>query len=53
MSKRKSNVQHAEKPAKTRRTEGTTHGQEDEDLDDETGFYQEHHFPTSVCQLSQ
>lgn len=51
MNKRKSNVHHAEKPAKTRRTESTTHGPEDEDLDDESGFYQEHHFSTSVCQL--
>ncbi|KAF4084195.1 hypothetical protein AMELA_G00125660 [Ameiurus melas] len=47
MSKRKTNAQLAEKPAKTRRTEGTTHGQEDEDMDDETGFLQEHHFSTS------
>lgn len=48
MSKRKINAQLAEKPAKTRRTEGTTHGQEDEDMEDETGFLQEHHFSTSV-----
>ncbi|XP_034163931.2 structural maintenance of chromosomes protein 6 isoform X2 [Pangasianodon hypophthalmus] len=47
MNKRKSNVQHTEKPAKTRRTEGTTHGQEDEEIDDEPSFYQEHHFSTS------
>ncbi|KAF7704519.1 structural maintenance of chromosomes protein 6 isoform X1 [Silurus meridionalis] len=43
MNKRKTNVLHAEKPAKVRRTEG----QEDEEVDDESGFYQEHHFSTS------
>ncbi|KAM9465780.1 structural maintenance of chromosomes protein 6 [Clarias gariepinus] len=47
MNKRKPTVQHTEKPSKIRRTEGTTPGQQDEDLDDETGFNQEHHFSTS------
>ncbi|KAF5909638.1 structural maintenance of chromosomes protein 6-like, partial [Clarias magur] len=49
MNKRKPNVQHTEKPAKIRRTEGTTPGQQDEDLDDETGFNQEHHFSTPTA----
>ncbi|XP_060790472.1 structural maintenance of chromosomes protein 6 isoform X2 [Neoarius graeffei] len=47
MNKRKTNFQHAEKPAKTRRIDGMTHGQEDEDIEDETGFHQEHYFSTS------
>ncbi|KAK3538335.1 hypothetical protein QTP70_035213, partial [Hemibagrus guttatus] len=47
MNKRKTSVQHAERPAKSRRIEGSTHGQEDEDVDEETGFYPEHHFSTS------
>lgn len=53
MNKRKSSVQHAERPSKARRTEGTTHSQEDEELDVEAVFHQEHHYTTSVCQLSQ
>ncbi|KAK3563704.1 hypothetical protein QTP86_034421 [Hemibagrus guttatus] len=47
MNKRKTSVQHAERPAKSRRIGGSTHGQEDEDVDEETGFYPEHHFSTS------
>ncbi|XP_027028107.2 structural maintenance of chromosomes protein 6 [Tachysurus fulvidraco] len=47
MNKRKTNVQHAERPAKARRIEGTANGLEDEDMDEEAGFYPEHHFTTS------
>lgn len=45
MNKRKTNVQHADRPAKSRRIEGTTHGQDAEE--EETGFFPEHHFSTS------
>uniref|UniRef100_A0A4W4GGL2 Structural maintenance of chromosomes protein 6 n=1 Tax=Electrophorus electricus TaxID=8005 RepID=A0A4W4GGL2_ELEEL len=41
MNKRKSNVQNAAKPSKTRKTEGTTHV-EDDDADDEGRLRQDH-----------
>ncbi|GAA6068164.1 structural maintenance of chromosomes protein 6, partial [Tachysurus ichikawai] len=47
MNKRKTNVHHAERPAKARRIEDTANGQEDEDIDEEVGFYSEHHLTTS------
>ncbi|TSO25151.1 Structural maintenance of chromosomes protein 6 [Bagarius yarrelli] len=45
MSKRKTNGQHAERPAKSRRIESTTPGQDAED--EATGFFPEHHFSPS------
>ncbi|XP_072545405.1 structural maintenance of chromosomes protein 6 isoform X2 [Salminus brasiliensis] len=47
MNKRKSSVQNVVKPSKTPRTEGTTHVQDEDEVDEEGGFQQEHPFSVS------